>query len=35
MVRRARGNKENYNKFKSPDIITVIKVLDWIELGIN
>jgi len=26
MVRRTRGNQEVYNKFKSPDIITVIKV---------
>jgi len=26
MVRIKRGNQEIYNKFKSPDIITVIKV---------
>ena len=34
MVRRIRGNQEIYNKVKSPDIITVIKVRR-LELGGN
>ena len=34
MVRRIRRNQESYNKFKSPDIITVTKVRR-LELGGN